>query len=72
MIENIKRLCAEQKMTIQQLEAKAGIAECTIGRWGKDGKMQPSVDKVKRVADVLGVTVDELLKEEGDDAVHQT
>ncbi len=72
MIENIKRLCSEQGLTIQQLEAKAGIAECTIGRWGKDGKLQPSIDKVKRVADVLGVTVDELLKEASDNAVHET
>lgn len=64
MLENIKRLCAEQDITIQQLELRASIAVGTIGRWGKDGKLQPAVDKVKRVADVLGVTVDELLREE--------
>lgn len=62
MLENIKRYCADQGLTIQQLEEKAQIAAGTIGRWGKDGKLMPSVDKVKRVADVLGTTVDELLK----------
>lgn len=62
MLENIKRCCAAQGLTIQQLEEKAQIAAGTIGRWGKDGKLMPSVDKVKRVADVLGTTVDELLK----------
>lgn len=64
MLENIKRLCDAQGFTIQQLEAKAGVANGTIGRWGRDGKKIPSVYKVKKVADVLGVTVDELLKED--------
>lgn len=63
MLENIKRLCALQGLTIQQLEDRAQISAGTIGRWGRDGKLMPSVDKVKRVADTLGVTVDELLKE---------
>ncbi len=64
MLENIKRLCAAQGLTVQQLEVKAEIASGTIGRWGREGKLMPSVDKVKRVADALGVTVDELLREE--------
>ena len=63
MLENIKQYCEAQGLTIQQLEEKANIAAGTIGRWGKDGRLMPSVDKVKRVADVLGTTVDELLKE---------
>jgi transcriptional regulator with XRE-family HTH domain len=67
LLANIKRLCTDQGLTIQQLEDKAQIAAGTIGRWGRDGKLMPSVDKVKRVADTLGVTVDELLKEEDDD-----
>lgn len=66
MVENIRRLCAEQGLTIQQLEDRACIASGTVGRWGKDGKFTPSVDKVKRVADALGVTVDDLLKEDAE------
>ena len=65
MLANIKRLCTVQGLTIQQLEDRAQISAGTIGRWGQDGQFMPSVDKVKRVADVLGVTVDELLKEGG-------
>lgn len=64
VVENIKRLCAERGMTVQQLEEKANVAAGTVGRWGKDGRFTPAVDKVKRVADALGVTVDELLQEE--------
>lgn len=70
MVENIKRICAERGMTIQQLEERANVAAGTVGRWGKDGKFTPAVDKVKRVANALGVTVDELLREEAADAVH--
>ena len=69
MLENIKRLCAEQGITIQQLEDKANIAAGTVGRWGKGGKLLPSVDKAKRVADALGVTVDELLRDDCDDTI---
>ena len=70
MVENIKRICAERGMTVQQLEERANVAAGTVGRWGKNGKFTPAVDKVKRVADALGVTVDELLLEEAADAVH--
>lgn len=70
MVENIKRICAERGMTVQQLEERANVAAGTVGRWGKDGKFTPAVDKVKRVADALGVTVDELLREEAADAAH--
>ena len=64
MLGNIKRLCAAKQISIQQLETEAGIAAGTVGRWGRDGKLMPSIDKVKRVADVLGVTVDELLRDD--------
>ena len=55
----IKRLCKERKITIGSLEQKTGISRNAISRWDKNS---PSVDKVKKVADFLGVTVDELLK----------
>ena len=55
----IKRLCKEQKITIGSLEQKTGISRNAISRWDKNS---PSVDKVKKVADFLGVTVDDLLK----------
>lgn len=61
MLEIIKRLCAQRSITIRQLESSAGITERAIYRWDEN---TPSVDKVKRVADVLGVTVDDLLKED--------
>lgn len=61
MLENIKAICKQRGLSIQQLEQNAGLAANTIYRWKEN---IPSVDKVKRVADVLGVTVDDLLKED--------
>lgn len=68
MLANIKRLCTSRGLTIQQLEDRAQISAGTIGRWGQNGKFIPSVDKVKRVADALGVPVDELLREEEEES----
>ena len=49
-------------MTVFDLEKAAGLPFNTITRWGKTS---PGVDKVKKAADALETTVDELLKEEG-------
>lgn len=59
MVSQIQRLCKERKLPVIKLEEEAGISRNSIFRWDKNS---PSVDKVKRVADRLGVTVDELLK----------
>ncbi|MBQ6163332.1 MAG: helix-turn-helix transcriptional regulator [Clostridia bacterium] len=56
----IRARCKDRGITVQELERRADIRRNTINRWGVN---IPSVDKVMRVADVLGVTVDELLKE---------
>lgn len=71
LLENIKRLCAEQGINIRQLEEKAGVAYGTIGRWGKGGKLFPSIEKVKKVADALGVTMDEIYREEAEDGISE-
>ena len=63
MLENIKAICKQKGLSILQLEQNAGLAANTVYRWKEN---MPSVDKVKRVADVLGVTVDELLREDNE------
>lgn len=52
--------CREQGITLAELERKAGLANRTIYKWNES---VPSVDKVLAVANVLGVTVDELVRE---------
>ena len=63
MIDKIRQLAKERGLTIMQVEEKCDIGSRSIYNWDKN---KPSVDKVKRVADFFGTTVDELIKEEGD------
>lgn len=61
LMERIKELCEKRGMSLSALEAEAGIVKNTICRWGDN---TPSVDKVAKVAAALGVTVDDLLRED--------
>ncbi len=57
------RLCAlRQKAHLSraQLGQKVGISEKTVSRW-ETGGAKPGLDTADRLADVLGVTLDELL-----------
>lgn len=60
MLAKILDKCREQGITLAELERKAGLANRTIYKWNES---VPSVDKVLAVANVLGVTVDELVRE---------
>lgn len=48
-------------ISLNQLEEMAGIGKNTIYRWNDS---LPGIDKVQKVAQVLGVTLDELLAKE--------
>lgn len=52
-------LCKDRGVTVRQLELSAGLGNGTIGGWR--GSF-PRVDKLKRVADYFGVTVDYFLQ----------
>lgn len=56
MLDNIKRFAEAKGMSLRAIEMICGFRN--IYRWDEH---KPSVDKVQKVADVLGVTVDELL-----------
>lgn len=60
LYKNIKRICREKHMTVFDLEKAAGLPYNTVTRWGKTS---PSIEKVKKAADALEVTVDQLLEE---------
>jgi len=64
MREKIIKLCRERGISLAELERRAGLANRTIYKWSDS---IPSVDKVIAVADILGVTVEELVKKEKDD-----
>lgn len=54
IFERIKVACSNKSMTISELEVKAGIGKKTIYRWNS---ISPSIDKVIRVAAILGIDV---------------
>ena len=60
ILDNIKRLFREHKTNITNLEKEVGLGFGTVYKWGK---VSPSVDNLKLVADYFGVTVDELLSD---------
>ena len=60
ILDNIKRLCREHKTNITSVENEVGLGFGTVYKWGK---VSPSVDNLKLVADYFGVTVDDLLSD---------
>lgn len=57
--ENIKDLCEKKNISISALEKEAGLGNGTIRKWYVSS---PSVSKLSKVAEVLGVNVSQLMK----------
>ena len=53
----------ERKITQEEFARLVGVDRSTVTKW-ETGKCKPTADKLVKVADVLGCTVDELLREE--------
>lgn len=62
--KNIQNVCREKGMTINGLETQLGFGRGSIYKWDLH---MPSVAKVKDVADVLGVTVDDLIADKAEE-----
>ncbi len=58
--EQIKRKAEQKGITVAEVARRADVDPTLIGKWRKSS---PSLDKAKRVADVLGCTVDDLIAE---------
>ena len=63
LYEKIKEISRLKGISIRELEIKAELGNGTIGGWNNSS---PTVRSLKKVADILECTVDELLEEEGD------
>lgn len=57
--QNIKAIADSKKIPISKIEKDCGITPKYICTWDK---VRPSVDKVAKVAEYLGTTVEELIK----------
>ena len=61
LLNKIKQLCGQKRITISELEKNLGFGNATIRKWDK---AQPSVDKVMKVADYFKISIDYLLNPE--------
>ncbi len=57
--KNIKKICDSKKISIRELECRAELGNGTISGWKTSS---PTVEKLKRVADVLECTIDKLIE----------
>lgn len=62
--KNIQNVCREKGMTITGLETQLGFGRGSIYKWDAH---TPSISKMKDVADVLGVTVDDLINDKAEE-----
>ena len=58
--QSMRKVRKAKKYTLVKLEAKSGISRQSIARWEKD-RVYPNVMLLISIADVLGVTLDELV-----------
>lgn len=58
LVEKIKLLCKEKKITVAELERKTGISNGQIRKWDNS---TPGIDKLNKVADYFDVSTDYLL-----------
>lgn len=58
--ENLKQLRTESKLSQTELAAKLNITVKTISHW-ETGYSEPSITQIVELANIFGVTTDELL-----------
>ena len=61
LFEKISALCNERGISIAKLEKDAGLGNATVRGWKES---VPSAGNLKKVATILGCTVDDLLRED--------
>ena len=60
ILKKIEELAKQQGMSITALEKKLSFGNGTIRSWGK---CSPSIERLKKVADYFGVSIEYFLEE---------
>jgi len=60
IFDNVRHLCREKGISITKLEDDLGFARSSVCKWNKN---EPGIRKVQKVANYLGVSIEELLKD---------
>ena len=63
IFDNVRHLCREKGISNTKLEDDLGFARSSVCKWNKN---EPGIRKVQKVANYLGVSIEELLKETED------
>ncbi|KGL38506.1 transcriptional regulator [Listeriaceae bacterium FSL A5-0209] len=66
LYNTIKRMADEQNISIYRIEKDSGMANGTIGKWGRTANQKPTAENLKKVADYFGVSMEELINTEED------
>lgn len=61
LYKNVKLLCARHGITIAELERRAGLSNGTISGWAVS---VPKLNSISAVAEVFGISIDDLTKKE--------
>ena len=59
LVKRIKKLCKMKGISLHKLEKETGLSNGAIAKWETSS---PSVEKVSKVAEYFGVTIDMLVK----------
>lgn len=59
-MNKMRELRKERRLTMKELGKAVGVSESTISLY-ETGKHEPDLETMKRIADVLEVTIDELI-----------
>ena len=62
MYSKFQKLLDEWKISIYQVAKETGIPTTTLYEW-KSGRSHPKADKLKKLADYFGVSIDYFLEE---------
>lgn len=57
--DNVKKLCKQKGISVWRLEKDLGFSNCSISKWSES---DPGVRKIQKVADYLGVAIEDLLQ----------
>lgn len=63
---NLKMRRKAAGMTQQDLAARLFVHQTAVAGW-ENGRAQPSIDKLLRLSEIFGCTVDELLRDGGEE-----
>lgn len=61
LYDNVKRICEKKGISIGKVEKDLQLSNGSICKWNEN---EPGIRKVQKVAEYLGVSIEELLRED--------